>query len=619
MSFCISVSCIARYSSFGSAIWRLGEADHWFHRWTIRTSANWPCAKHMSCSSGPTGHVPKILDAFQLHAEGTLPTLTPIKLRGMVPVDPSREDFFRVVIEQRKRLAERTDLTTVEGKRLDGALKVLANATSYGIYAEMHRKESDRLVTVQCQAIDPDGYTCRVAHPDQPGEYCFPPLASLITAAARLMLALLERAVSSRGGTFAMEDTDSMAIVATRAGGVVPCPGGARRTKDGREGVTALTWAQVDGIARQFGSLNPYDRSAVGNSILKIEHDNFEPDSKSKRRQLWCLAISAKRYALFLRDKDGAPVLLRSEQNNEKDRWSEHGLGHLLNPLNPEDDDRDWIGEVWLNMIRRALGRSSKTVRFGNMLAVGQLTISSPPLWCPFARVNQRKRYRNQVKPFNFLITAHVRAFGHPFGMLPQHFQLIAPYTLDSRRWLSMPWLDRYSTKTFGITTTGDAGDRVTARVSTYAEVIADYEYHPELKCADAGGRVCERQTIGLLYRRHVTIDAIQSIGKESNSLEEVEAGVEHDAANVYTEYRDPRRSDWLRKTLPAVKAAKLAVLLKACQGKLSRRALIDIRAERSTPTHGINGSWRQSFNSSLRNATFAQALFVKQIGVTEE
>jgi hypothetical protein len=531
-----------------------------------------------------TGRVPALLDAFRLRAEGALSTLTPVRLRGLVPIDPRREDFFRVVIEQRKLLATRKDLTPVERKRLDRALKVLANSTSYGIYAEMHRQESDRVVTVQCQGIDPDGYTCRVAHPDAPGEYCFPPLASLITAAARLMLALLERSVTSRGGTYAMEDTDSMAIVATKAGGVVPCAGGGQRTTDGRAGVRALTWSQVDRIARQFRTLNPYDRRAVGDSILKIEGDNFEWHSTSKRRQLWCLAISAKRYTLFLRDPHGAPVLLRAGQNNERDRWSEHGLGHLLNPLDPEEDDRAWIGEVWRNITSRLDGRRSNPIPFGNLPAIGRLTISSPPLWYPFARVNQRKRYRHQVKPFNFLITAHVRVFGHPFGMLPQHFQLIASYEKDSRRWLSMTWLDRFSTKRFRITTAGDSGDRLTARVSTCAEVIADYEYHPEAKCADAAGRVCDRQTIGLLYRRHVAIDAIQSIGKESNSLEEVEAGVEHDAANVYTEYRDPRRSDWMRKTLPAVKAAKLVALVQACHGHLSRRALIDIRAERSSP-----------------------------------
>ena len=48
----------------------------------------------------------------------------------------------------------------------------------------------------------------RVGHPDVPGEYCFPPLASLITGGARLMLALLEHSVSDLGGTYAMEDTE---------------------------------------------------------------------------------------------------------------------------------------------------------------------------------------------------------------------------------------------------------------------------------------------------------------------------------------------------------------------------------------------------------------------------
>jgi hypothetical protein len=99
----------------------------------------------------------------------------------------------------------------------------------------------------------------------------------------------------------------------------------------------------------QFRALNPYDRGIVGDSILKIESDNFEWHAKMTRRQVWCLAISAKRYALFLRKPDGSPVLIRADENSDKDRWSEHGLGHQLNPL--DDEDRDWIGEVWLSII----------------------------------------------------------------------------------------------------------------------------------------------------------------------------------------------------------------------------------------------------------------------------
>jgi hypothetical protein len=41
-------------------------------------------------------------------------------------------------------------------------------------------------------------------------------------------------------------------------------------------------------------------------------------------------------------------------------------------------------------------------------------------------------------------------------------------------------------------------------------------------------------------------------IGKESNSLEEVEAGMVHDEDNVYTSYPDPRRSEWTTTILPA-------------------------------------------------------------------
>ncbi len=78
----------------------------------------------------------------------------------------------------------------------------------------MDRREGDKDVKLTCYGIDPEPYEFKVKHPEPPGEYCFPPLASLITSAGHLLLALLERLVTDRGGTYAMEDTDSMAIVA---------------------------------------------------------------------------------------------------------------------------------------------------------------------------------------------------------------------------------------------------------------------------------------------------------------------------------------------------------------------------------------------------------------------
>src|ERR1700734_74374 len=235
--------------------------------------------------------------------------------------------------------------------------------------------EAEKPVRVSCHGIDPKSFSCVVLHPEKTGEYCFPPLASLITGAARLMLALLERCVLDIRGTYAMEDTDSMAIVATEQGGMIPCVGGPHKSKDGRENIKAVSWAQVDQISERFKKLNPYDRQAVPESILKIEDDNRDPITK-KRRQLYCVAISAKRYALFLKNKAGMPSLLRQKKGLGNVRWSEHGLGHLLNPVDPESDDRDWISKIWLNIVRRALGFPTEKLGFEHLPAVGRISIS---------------------------------------------------------------------------------------------------------------------------------------------------------------------------------------------------------------------------------------------------
>lgn len=305
-----------------------------------------------------------------------------------------------------------------------------------------------------------------------------------------------------------------------------------------------------------------------------------------------------KRYALFLRAHDGEPVLLKAPRaddpherarqfttgraNNEEDRWSEHGLGHLLNPTDPDADDRDWIAQVWLNIIRKALGLSTTPTGFESLPAVGRVSISSPPLLGPFEAMNRRKHYRNQIKPFNFLSTCHVRAFGHPHGASPDRFHLIAPYERDSRRWLQMRWIDRYSNKTYRISTAGNHGTPRTARVKTYGEIIEEYAYHPEYKCADAHGQAAGRQTVGLLQRRHVRVDAITAIGKESNNLEEVDAGLVHHERNVYTVYADRKRDYWSTVVVPVLKRLPLKTWERE-SGK-PRRILIDARLGRRRP-----------------------------------
>src|ERR1700733_5501523 len=118
------------------------------------------------------------------------------------------------------------------------------------------------------------------------------------------------------------------------------------------------------------------------------------------------------------------------------------------------------------------------------------------------------------------------------------------------------------------------------ARVKSYGDVLLEYEYYPESKCADSDGNICSKQTIGLLQRRHIRIDQIKYLGKKSNSLEEVDAGLVHSEQNVYTEFPDPRRDEWRTKILSALRTIPLTVLEE--MSELSRRVLIDIRAGRS-------------------------------------
>jgi hypothetical protein len=267
----------------------------------------------------------------------------------------------------------------------------------------------------------------------------------------------------------------------------------------------------------------------------------------------------------------------RRRRNNH--RWSEHGLGHLLNPTDPESEDRAWIGQAWLGFVRRSLGLPTRPLGFESQPAVGRVSVGSPHVLRAFNSLNAGKPYARQVKPFNFLLTCHIKPLGYPVGADPTRFHLIAPYEADARKWLKKPWIDQYSGAKFYVTTKGSHGTKHTARVKTYGEVLREYETHPEAKCAGAHGQVCGARTVGLLARRHVRIDGFAFIGKESNLLEEVEAGTVQDPQSVYVEYPDPRHDEWRTKVLPVLRGIP-APEIEAKTG-LARSTIQAIRAGR--------------------------------------
>lgn len=150
-------------------------------------------------------------------------------------------------------------------------------------------------------------------------------------------------------------------------------------------------------------------------------------------------------------------------------------------------------------------------------------------------QLNEGKAYAEQIKPFNFILSAHVAPLGHPAGVNPEGFHLIAPYESDALKWERSPWIVQYSGKRYRISTTLEL-TRTIARVKIYGDVLLEYEHHEEAKCADANGKPCEKQTVGLLTSRHVVVENIRFIGKESNKLEETEEQTISDPSDVSTQ-----------------------------------------------------------------------------------
>lgn len=248
---------------------------------------------------------------------------------------------------------------------------------------------------------------------ERAGAFSFMPIAALITSAAHLMLALLEREVNRRGGTVAAWDTDSSAIVASQNGGLIDVVADG----DGTRRVRALSWDQVEAIVKAFESLNPYDREIVNGSVSKIEDINF--DSSGARRDVWMYAVPSKRYCMF-EIVDGEPKFIVDE-SGKVDGVKESALGAIVGPVLwdrynsrtsepidasvPEAKKTEWIPRLWDIIVRRAMGLPDRDTAWLGQHVVGHFKLSSAFVWKQFATMNRGRSYAESVKPHNFGIT----------------------------------------------------------------------------------------------------------------------------------------------------------------------------------------------------------------------
>ncbi|HEU0045464.1 hypothetical protein [Sphingomonas sp.] len=467
------------------------------------------------------GKVPVIDRAIRFDAGKAQSDLQPIDIAGKPEfrVEPAQSDFYRSVIDLRQQVKaareKMPDTATADRARLNSeqlALKILANATSYGIFIEMIVNDLGKAETLRGYGGEGREFPVTTNKYEEPGSYFHPLLATLITGAARLMLALAERRTVDEGLDWVFCDTDSIAIAKPVGMERAPFMAAALRVRD------------------SFAGLNPY--AVQGGSILQVESQNHAVHDKANADlagapPLYCFAVSSKRYALFNDGEDGQPVVRKA---------SAHGLGHLLPPYRDPDLKRRaerleqigvdlWQEDLWKRIIVAAEHPQASE---GGLVIVldsddllsgpvaSRYAATTPALLRWFKDYNRSKPAGERVRPFGFLLSLQAHNLESLAHRDPEALAwwrkykrgpaATAPYDRDPAKAASQAFDRRHRNLS------------VPRRwLMSYADALSDYHLQPENKFL--GGEL--RRDGGQLQRRHVVVTGAQSIGKEAERWEE--------------------------------------------------------------------------------------------------
>lgn len=431
-----------------------------------------------------TGKPPRILRAIRFEAGGVQKGLKSVRL-GKGSINPARDDFFRKVIEERKGKKKSDPLYYF--------LKILANAGCYGIYAEVNRHQVGKNDAKQVGIFSGEAHlTERATIMERPGPFYFPPVSALITAGGRLLLSMLQKIVTEAGGAYLMCDTDSMAIVASEHGGLVPCNGGPHKMPDGGDAIKALSWVDAREIVDRFKSLNPYNKKVVPGSILNIvEEINF--DSEGKQRQIYGYGISAKRYSIYTFDGSEVRII----------KASEHGLGLYYRPKEGRDLECDvplWIKEGWQRILDRAHALPSQKPDWFNLPVMRRIAITTPHVMTALRRLD-----RDKARPYNFALSPVI------IDLAGVPITLLGPFEKDPSRWMEMPYINIHDGTTHTLNP-----PTLLAMPQTFGTIFSQYVKHPEYKSLAPDGNPCGSDSHGLLRRYPATASEFILIGKET-------------------------------------------------------------------------------------------------------
>jgi hypothetical protein len=428
--------------------------------------------------------VPKVLKAFRIFPEEPEKGLRAIALRGKEKVNPVTGNLFKTLIESKER-EKKND------KEQAYFLKIMANS-GYGIFIETTPKRLSKPVQLTVFSGEHRFKTPSTIMEEKGKFYC-PLISSLITAAGRLLLGILERDVQNVEGTYLFCDTDSMAIVAEKESRLIRLT--APEAKN-QQKVKTLSWKEAKKIVAKFELLNPY---SFQGSILKVEKESLD-------RQLYGFGISAKRYCLF--DEQWRIV-----------HASSHGLGYLFFPStwNKRVEAPQWVCEAWEYIIKN--DPNTKKPSWFRQPAMMRIATTTPKvqIWKVINEKQQGLPYRLQIKPNNFVKSPIVdRQNGLPKGVNGENFMLIAAFSDDSNEWYGT-YTNVHDGKQYNLVPL-ESKKPFEASPLTLEQIVRMHTNHAESKSLSPDGSPCTFLTKGLLQRLPLTAKGFpRFVGKETD------------------------------------------------------------------------------------------------------
>jgi hypothetical protein len=310
----------------------------------------WYALSDVIASKILTGKSPRINRAIRFIPLGKQVSLKSTQILG-TEFNPNEENFIKRLVEERQKIK-------ATNKPKAQALKIIANATTYGIFIQLDPEEEKQ----ELEIYSNEDFISEESKWEKQGEFFNPLISICITSGARLLLTMAEKFLELRDYSHAYMDTDSIFVNPEIA----------------------------NELSDFFQSLNPYNKDII---FLKIE-----------KRDKWFYGISSKRYVIY--NSEGEKIIIDPEIKND---YKLHGLGHITNPFGK--DKENWFVEIWEDILKlhyKKISEKDLFEKYSKFFVISRLTISNPNILNWFKKIKE-------VQPFSFFL----RGIGAKKGVKP--------------------------------------------------------------------------------------------------------------------------------------------------------------------------------------------------------